>query len=105
MADFIIKVSPETMLNQAERIKGSVNNIEKLFASIDGRVYGSQTYWEGSASNTHITKYNKIHENCRDIIRRLSEHPNDLMKMAGLYQNTETQAKESAGSLAGNILS
>lgn len=105
MADFIIKVSPETMLKQAESIKGNVKNIEKLFTSIEERVFGSRTYWEGSASNTHITRYNKIQENCRDIIRRLSEHPEDLLKMAGLYQETETQAKESAESLAGNILS
>ena len=93
------------MLNQAETIKGSVKNIKKMFESIEKRVSGSQTYWEGSASNAHITKYNKIKENCRDIIRRLSEHPKDLMKMSGLYKGTETEAQEDANSLAGNILS
>lgn len=105
MADFTIKVSPDVMLRQAATVKNSVSSINRMFESIAQRVARSQTYWEGSASNLHITKFNKIKENCHDITRRLSEHPDDLTKMAGIYKKTETNAQRSANSLSSNILS
>lgn len=104
MAEITIKVSPDVMLRQAADVKRSVDNIKRMFESIGKSVAYSRTYWEGSASDVHETKYNKIKESCNDITRRLSKHPDDLVKMAGIYQKTESSAKHDANSLSSNVL-
>lgn len=105
MSDFTMKVSPETMIRQADEIKGSVDRIRQQFSSVEECVRRSSGYWEGEASNLHTTRFAKIRKSCDDITRRLSEHPDDLLKMAGLYSDSETKSAEESNSLQSNIFS
>lgn len=105
MADFTMKVSPETMIHQADEIKGSVDTIRQQFVAIENCVRRSTGYWEGEASKLHTTRFVKIKENCDDITHRLREHPDDLLKMAGLYTDSETKSTEESNSLQSNIFS
>ena len=104
MLEFTMKVSPETMINQADEIKGSVDRIRQQFAMIEECVRRSSGYWEGEASNLHTTSFAKIKESCDVITRCLSEHPDDLLKMAGLYIDSETKSIEESNSLQNNII-
>lgn len=105
MSEFTMKVSPETMIRQADEIKGSVERIRQQFASIEECVRRSSGYWEGEASNLHKMRFAKVKESCDDITRRLSEHPDDLLKMAGLYTDSEMKSAEESNSLQSNIFS
>lgn len=105
MAEFTMKVSPETMIRQADEIKGSVDTIRQQFAAIENCVRRAPGYWEGEASNLHTTRFSKIKESCDEITRRLSEHPDDLLKMAGLYTESETKSTEESNSLMSNVFS
>ena len=90
---------------QAETVKACVESIKRQFDTIETKVLNSRTYWEGSASNLHLNKFNKIKSSCNSITRRLSEHPDDLTKMAGIYRTTEAESTQSANSLSSNIIS
>lgn len=105
MMDFTMKVSPDVMISQADEIKGSVESIRQQFVSIEEHVRRSPGYWEGEASDLHTNRFAEVKKNCDDIIRRLSEHPDDLLKMAGLYTESETRSKEESNSLMSNIIS
>lgn len=105
MAEFTIKVSPEVMIQQADAIKGSINVIRQQFSAIEERVRHSSGYWEGEASSLHTTQFASIKETCEDVSQRLSEHPDDLLKMAGLYAESENKSAEEANSLMSNIFS
>lgn len=103
MSEFTMKVSPETMIHQANEIKGSLDRIKKLFATIEDCVRRSSGYWEGEASNLHTTRFVKIKERYDVVTRCLNEHPDDLLKMAGLYNDSETKSEEESNSLQSNI--
>ena len=105
MADFTMKVSPETMVHQADEIKNSVDTIRQQFGAIETCVRRTSGYWEGEASKLHITRFSKIKEKCDGITRRLREHPDDLLKMAGLYTDSETKSAEESNALQSNIFS
>lgn len=105
MAEFSIKVSPDIMLRQADAIKNNVNTIRQNLDNIKNRVTASKNYWEGEASNLHLKSYEKMEEQGEEIIHRLGEHPNDLLRMAGIYSDNESKAAESANSLPNDIFS
>lgn len=105
MADFTLKVSPDTLIRQADAIQKNVQLIRQHFDNINRRVNKSKNYWEGEASNLHVRTYSGINEQCGEIVKRLSEHPNDLLKMAGIYSENETKIVEESNSLQSNIFS
>ena len=44
-------------------------------------------------------------EDVQKIIRRLNEHPVDLLKMAGIYEKAEVAAKALANTLSDHVIS
>lgn len=103
MNEFTIKVSPEIMANQAQTIQSCVDNIRRHFESIDQKVKGAAAYWEGEAASLHLSTHNRIKKESDILTRKLSEHPNDLLKMAGIYRSGEQQNAQDAISLQNNI--
>lgn len=104
MLDVVLKVSTEEMLHRSDAIKESVNSIRVQFEEIEKRVRHTSGYWEGEASELHMTRFNKIKESCDEIVKRLSEHPDDLLKMAGIYNESENTSVENANSLQSNVI-
>lgn len=105
MAEFMIKVSTDALIHQSEEIKKSTEKIRQLFQTVGESVRRSSGYWEGEASNLHTTRFSSIKESCDEITRRLAEHPEDLLKMAGLYTESETKSVEDSNSLQNIVFS
>ncbi len=103
MSDFIIKVSTEEMIRQSNEIEKTVGEIKTQFENISRLAEGSARYWEGEAENLHLSSFRRISESHEEIIRRLSEHPRDLMTMAGIYAEGEEKSSEDANSLQNNV--
>lgn len=104
MASIILKVKPDELKKKSGDIKKEITRIESEFKEIDRVVTGTKKYWEGEASDQHIKSYTKMKDNITEIIKRLKEHPEDLEKMAGVYEETENQAKQIASILPADIL-
>ncbi len=105
MADFELRVSPDVMMRQADAIQNRITAIKQQFGIIDSTVKKTRGYWEGEASRLHEKKFLKLKSDCDEITKRLGEHPNDLLKMAGLYKETESQSVGDANSLQSDIFS
>ncbi|MCR4691227.1 MAG: WXG100 family type VII secretion target [Lachnospiraceae bacterium] len=86
-----LKVKPEVMKSKAGEISTSIKSIEKELNEITRVVLGTKKYWEGDASNQHQKNYTVIKEDIPKILKLLEEHPTDLLKMAGLYEEAEKQ--------------
>ena len=86
-----LKVKPEVMKSKANEISSSIKSIDKELKEITRVVLGTKKYWEGDASNQHQKNYVTIKDDIPKIIKRLEEHPTDLLKMAGLYEEAEKQ--------------
>lgn len=94
MAGFRLKVTPDVLKTQSQTIQNEIRNIEKQWSNIETLIKRSKGYWEGDASQQHIKYYEEVKDSVLEAIKRLKEHPNDLLKMAGIYDSAE---KKSAG--------
>lgn len=101
---FIMKVSTDVMKAQATKVDGYIRAIEKDFNEIRKIVKASKSYWVGDASDKHREIFNEREENITRVIRRLEEHPQDLRKMAGIYEAAEQENETLASLLPDNVI-
>ena len=99
----IIKVTPAELKNQSNQVSADIKSIEKHWKSIGDIVRGTKNYWEGDASSTHIRIYKDVEDDVNKILARMRENPVKLLTMAGIYEETETNAEAQAAELPTDI--
>ena len=102
--NYIFKVDSETLKQQADAMTGYVNEIKKDFDGIRQLVKKSGIYWQGEASRRHCQIFEENEEDIAQILKRLGEHPVDLKKMAGVYEQAEQLNEIQASSLREDVL-
>ena len=105
MASITLKVSPQQLKSKSAEIKKSIDAFEKNWNQASQLIRASKSYWAGDASNSHQKIYQECQEDVRQILRRLKEHPSDLLQMAGVYEAAEKEAQAFAGSLPSDVIS
>ena len=101
---FVMKVSTEVMRAQATKVDGYIKAIKKDFDEIRRVVNASKSYWVGDASDKHRSIFGEREDDIDLILRRLAEHPNDLRKMAGIYEEAEQVNEILASQLPENVI-
>lgn len=104
MAGFQLKVTPDVLKTQAQTIRSEINSVEKQWKNIETLIIRSKGYWEGEASQQHIKFYNEVKDSVNQVIKRLKEHPDDLLKMAGIYDTAEKEAAGLTTSLPDEVI-
>ena len=104
MATIHLKVDTSVMKAKAAQVSGEVQKIEKEWKSLQNTVKKSKSYWQGDASNEHQKYLEEVADDVEKIIRRMKEHPKDLLKMAGIYEGAESGAEALSGKLPDNVI-
>ncbi len=104
MAGIQLKVSPDALKTKAQQISGQVKKIESHWQGIYNLVNNSKSYWEGEASDFHRRYLKENDEDAKKLLKRLGEHPEDLEKMAGVYEKAEEQALQAASALPDDVI-
>lgn len=99
MSSFVIKVSTDVMIQQAETIKSGVDEIRNRFRSVTTQVRGSRNFWQGDASDLHMERFEVVKEQMEELVGILRGYPDELLRMANLYDESERRATEDASSL------
>lgn len=84
-----LRVTPEELRAVAGEITAEVQNIKKFLRNINSKVVDTQSYWRGDANEKHISNYQEMKPNIDAIVGELEVAPSDLLKIAGLYEETE----------------
>ena len=105
MATIILKVDPSELKRAAEDVTRKITNIENACNELGTAIENSASYWEGEASNLHREKYQKIKEDISNVIQTMKHRPQDLLTMAGLYEEAETVNESTAEGLQGSLIS
>jgi WXG100 family type VII secretion target len=100
-----LKVSTETMKQQADEVDRLVASISGRFDEIKKYVEATKGHWVGSGGDAHRELYQAQVEEVDQIIRRLKEHPKDLREMAGIYESTEKSNVSAVQSLPTDVIS
>lgn len=94
MADMVLRVTPEILRQKADEFTGIIGDIQRHFNRVEEIAARTRGYWLGEAGTRDRESYASYQENIQFIIRRLEEHPADLLAMAGIYSQAETSAVE-----------
>ena len=92
------------MKTKATQVLNEVKQIETQWKNLQNVVKSSKGYWQGDASDEHQKYLNEVSDDVEKIIRRMKEHPADLMEMAGIYVAAEKDAKALSGKLPDNVI-
>lgn len=104
MEGFVLKVSLDQMKSKSTEVTGQIKEIESNWKELKRVVNGSKSYWQGEASDLHRKYLKESETEVNQIIKRLKEHPSDLLKMLGIYQSAEKQAQQLANSLPEDVI-
>ena len=105
MAGITLKVAPAELKSKAQQIQGQIGRFEAAWNNVAQIVGSSRGYWQGDAGNVHQKQIRLYQEDVEKIIRRLKEHPVDLLKMAEIYEESENKVQEKIRELSGNVIS
>lgn len=97
MENFTIHVNPEQLRVKANSVQSSISVMRSAVAEISRIDNEFKDYWgvmAREAKNNEMKTYMGFVET---VLARLSEHPADLMQMAGIYDTAE---KENTGKSA-----
>lgn len=100
----ILKVTPEVLTQMANDIEKQIDDIKNQFDIISAEVDRTKAFWEGDASDTHKKQYDSLKDEISESVTRLKANPANLLKMAGLYTETEKSATATALTLSEDVI-
>lgn len=99
-----LKVTPEQLQQKARDVSEAVSKMKNDFNSLNTAINSTHHYWIGQAGDLHRKLYNDRVSDVNEILQLLGRYPTDLLKMAGIYTQTEDQNKAIATSLSSNVI-
>ncbi len=99
-----VKVRPDVLITQAEEVRRLANDMKAKFAEMDETLRKTNGYWIGEAGNIHRKLYNDQKDDIDKLLRRLSEHPNDLLVISQNYSLAERSNVDTSNSLPSDVI-
>ncbi|MBO5373337.1 MAG: WXG100 family type VII secretion target [Lachnospiraceae bacterium] len=104
MAEIHLKVAPDKLHSKADEISRQINQIQADWNNLSEIIKKTKSYWKGDASDLHQKYRDECEKEMLEILKRLKEHPTDLLKMAGIYEEAEDKAIQLAQSLPDEVI-
>ena len=102
MADIVLRVNPEELRRKSTEFSTIIKDIQKRFDRVESIAAKTKGYWLGEAGTRDRESFASYENDIQFLIRRLSEHPVDLLEMAGIYSEAEKSATETNAKLQTN---
>ena len=104
MDNFEIKVKTEDMVRIADDFKTKVNTMQTAVNDTEELLKATSSYWIGDGGNKKRKDFAERKKEAEEVIRRLTEYPGDLLKMAGIYVTAENENAERPAELPTDII-
>ena len=98
------RVSTDILKSRADDARGKISNMQQNFESIADLITETSSYWMGDAGDLFRTVFNSQREEMTTIINRLNEFPDDLLQMAGIYEEGESEASAITEQLPNDVI-
>ena len=103
--DVHIKVNSAVLNSKAQTVSNSIRNMANCFEQLETIVNRTSYYWIGEAGDIHRKIYKDQKPQIDEIMKRLKEHPVDLVTIAQTYDSAESAVQSMAAELPGDIIS
>ena len=104
MAEFKLRVTPETLEQEAGEFTDLIREIKGRFDRIQSVASKTKSYWRGEAGDQDREGYASFQEDIDFVLRRLEEHPDDLLQMAGIYRQAERDVTSTNAALKTDLI-
>lgn len=92
--DAVIQVSTSELASAAATLKERIQTAKASYGNVMTIVQNTQRYWIGEAGDEHRRAFLDQQDDIDQILARLTEHHDDLLKIAGIYEPLEQKTKE-----------
>ena len=99
-----ILVSTDELKTKSAEVSTKVVDMRTHFDELKQCIEKTSNYWIGDGGDVHRKQYNDLVEKVEEILKRLGEHPKDLLQIAGVYSETEKQIEEFSATLPGDVI-
>lgn len=104
MTGIQLKVSPEELKRKAEECRKCGSSMESSWNQICRLVETSKSFWEGRAGDRFRHVFKCSRKGAQQMIRRLRGHPDQLLRMAGVYTKAEAEAAAEVSRLPEDVI-
>lgn len=99
-----LKVNVPALTAKAKQVEDSITNIHTAYINIRSIVNKSPKYWQGDASDMHMSMFEDIEERYTNAHKDLCDAPNDMNTIAGNYETVENTIAEELFTLPSDLL-
>lgn len=103
--DVHIKVNSTVLNAKAQDVSNSIKNMSTCFDELETIINRTSYYWIGEAGDMHRNIYKEQKSQIDEMMKRLKEHPVDLVTIAQTYELAESAVQSMAAELPGDIIS
>ncbi len=100
----LLRVDAKELVAVANKMQEEIKKLHDAFKKIDRIVSNSQKYWQGEASDNHISKRDAIRDEYMVVYKELAKEPSNLYKIAGVYEEVEAATTEISMSLPTDVI-
>lgn len=87
--NFTLRVTPEELKAVSAQVTPLITRMANDFSKLSDLMNRTAGYWIGDAGETYRKTYKDREAEIQEMIKRLQEHPADLLVMAGVYEQAE----------------
>ena len=99
-----LKVTPDTLVTKSTEVSQKVEEMKRHFETLKTVVDKTKGYWLGEAGDMHRQMYHDLQDDIDEILKRLGEHPVDLLAIAQKYTDVELSIQREIMELPGDII-
>ena len=99
MADFRLAVSVDELKRGAAQIESQIANAQRNWQSLCATAETAKHYWEGDAADCRRRLFEESRQEMESVFQRLKNHPLNILKMAGIYDDAEEKSVQMTASL------
>lgn len=103
--DVRVKVNSAVLNSKAQDVSKSIGRMQQCFDQLETVIKRTSYYWIGEAGDLHRKIYQEQKPQIEEMMKRLKEHPTDLMTIAQTYETAEAQIQSMAAELPGDVIS
>lgn len=94
----VTEVDTARLISAAGTLKEKIQKAETSYNNVMTIVKNTNRYWIGQAGDEHRSAFLDQQDDIDQILVRLKEHPDDLLKIAGVYEEAEKETETIASS-------
>ncbi len=96
-------VTPEMMKSKAAEVTADIEAMRKNILQMEAEIRETGGYWKGDAGEMQRNEFDSHMDEFNQMNERLKTYPTRILQMAGIYEEAESEATQTAAATRADI--